>query len=597
MKMLSAMQSRLFAYLRKYLFPYVLLLGVAMLVLSAATAAVPLFVSRVVDLGTHLGATHLLDARGALKMREYSLALAGLFLLRAIANFCDDYLSAYIAGKITLDLRADLNESLQRQSLSFFNRTPTGVMVSRVINDVNAVTQGITGGAFSIFGDGATLIALLVTAFKLDWRLSIIAFIGFPIVVVPIVSLSKKVRRETKNSQRQMSGLQSLLHETFQGNRVVKAFGMEDYERMRFNRELKRLFRIGMRVARIKSFTGPLIEALGAFAVVAVVWWAIGSLQSGARTLGQFAGFFTVMILVYRPFKSLGKTNNTIQQGLAAAERVFEMMDQPSDVPDNPQGLELARGPHRIAFENVSFRYGDQWVLRDINLQIGAGQVVALVGMSGGGKSTLADLIPRFYDVQKGRVTVDGIDLRDLKIASLRAEIGLVTQHTFLFDDTIRANIAYGSVDSKIDRVIAAAKLANAHDFISRLPAGYDTMVGELGVRMSGGERQRIAIARALLKDAPILILDEATSSLDSESERSVQEALEHLMQNRTTLVIAHRLSTVRRADRIVVIVHGRIVEEGTHDELFARGREYRKLYDLQFMSPEDLAASGGLVN
>lgn len=597
MKMLSAMQSRLFAYLRKYLFPYVLLLGVAMLVLSAATAAVPLFISRVVDLGTHLGANHLLDAGGALKMREYSLALAGLFLLRAIANFCDDYLSAYIAGKITLDLRADLNESLQRQSLSFFNRTPTGVMVSRVINDVNAVTQGITGGAFSIFGDGATLIALLVTAFKLDWRLSIIAFIGFPIVVVPIVSLSKKVRRETKNSQKQMSGLQSLLHETFQGNRVVKAFGMEDYERMRFNRELKRLFRIGMRVARIKSFTGPLIEALGAFAVVAVVWWAIGSLQSGARTLGQFAGFFTVMILVYRPFKSLGRTNNTIQQGLAAAERVFEMMDQPSDVPDNPQGLELARGPHRIAFDNVSFRYGDEWVLRDINLQIGAGQVVALVGMSGGGKSTLADLIPRFYDVQKGRVTVDGTDLRDLKIASLRAEIGLVTQHTFLFDDTIRANIAYGSVDSKNDRVIAAAKLANAHDFISRLPAGYDTMVGELGVRMSGGERQRIAIARALLKDAPILILDEATSSLDSESERSVQEALEHLMQNRTTLVIAHRLSTVRRADRIVVIVHGRIVEEGTHDELFARGREYRKLYDLQFMSPEDLAASGGLVN
>jgi subfamily B ATP-binding cassette protein MsbA len=597
MKMLSAMQARLFAYLRKYLFPYVLLLGIAMLVLSAATATVPLLIRLVVDLGTNLGSAHLLDARGALKLREYSLALAGLFLLRAIANFCDDYLSAYIAGKITLDLRADLNESLQRQSLSFFNRTPTGVMVSRVINDVNAVTQGITGGAFSIFGDGATLIALLVTAFKLDWRLSIIAFIGFPIVVVPIVSLSKKVRRETKNSQRQMSGLQSLLHETFQGNRVVKAFGMEDYERMRFNRELKRLFRIGMRVARIKSFTGPLIEALGAFAVVAVVWWAIGSLQSGARTLGQFAGFFTVMILVYRPFKSLGKTNNTIQQGLAAAERVFEMMDQPSDVPDNPQGLELARGPHRIAFENVSFRYGDQWVLRDINLQIGAGQVVALVGMSGGGKSTLADLIPRFYDVQKGRVTVDGIDLRDLKIASLRAEIGLVTQHTFLFDDTIRANIAYGSVDSKNDRVIAAAKLANAHDFISRLPAGYDTMVGELGVRMSGGERQRIAIARALLKDAPILILDEATSSLDSESERWVQEALEHLMQNRTTLVIAHRLSTVRRADRIVVIVHGRIVEEGTHDELFARGREYRKLYDLQFMSPEDLAASGGLVN
>jgi subfamily B ATP-binding cassette protein MsbA len=597
MKILSAMQWRLLGYLRKYLFPYVLLLAIAMLILSAATAAVPLLIRLVGDLGTNLGSAPLLDAHGASKLREYSLVLAGLFLLRAIANFSEDYLSSYIAQKITLDLRADLNESLQRQSLSFFNRTPTGVMVSRVINDVNVVTQGITGGAFSIFGDGTQLISLLATAFYLDWQLAIVAFIGFPIVVVPIISLSKKVRRETKNAQKQMSGLQSLLHETFQGNRVVKAFGMEDYERMRFNRELKRLFRIGMRVVRIKAFTGPVIEAMGAFAVVAVVWWAIGSLQSGARTLGQFAGFFATMILVYRPFKSLGKINNVIQQGLAAGERVFEMMDQPSDVPDNPEGLELARGTHSIAFENVSFRYGDEWVLRDINLEIGKGQVVALVGMSGGGKSTLADLIPRFYDVQKGRVAVDGIDLRDLKIASLRAEIGLVTQHTFLFDDTIRANIAYGSGERKLDRVIAAAKLANAHDFISRLPAGYETMVGELGVRMSGGERQRIAIARALLKDAPILILDEATSSLDSESERSVQEALEHLMANRTTLVIAHRLSTVRRADRIVVIVHGRIVEEGTHDELFARGREYRKLYDLQFMSPEDLAGNGGLVN
>jgi len=597
MKILSAMQWRLLGYLRKHLFPYVLLLGIAMLLLSAATAAVPILIRFVGDLGTNLGGAHVLDAHGASKLREYSLVLAGLFLLRAVANFSEDYLSSYIAQKITLDLRADLNESLQRQSLSFFNRTPTGVMVSRVINDVNVVTQGITGGAFSIFGDGTQLISLLATAFYLDWQLAIVAFIGFPIIVVPIISLSKKVRRETKNAQKQMSGLQSLLHETFQGNRVVKAFGMEDYERMRFNRELKRLFRIGMRVVRIKAITGPVIEAMGAFAVVAVVWWAIGSLQSGARTLGQFAGFFATMILVYRPFKSLGKINNVIQQGLAAAERVFEMMDQPSDVPDNPAGLELARGTHIIAFENVSFRYGEEWVLRDINLEIGKGQVVALVGMSGGGKSTLADLIPRFYDVQKGRVAVDGIDLRDLKIASLRAEIGLVTQHTFLFDDTIRANIAYGSGERKLDRVIAAAKLANAHDFISRLPAGYETMVGELGVRMSGGERQRIAIARALLKDAPILILDEATSSLDSESERSVQEALEHLMANRTTLVIAHRLSTVRRADRIVVIVHGRIVEEGTHDELFARGREYRKLYDLQFMSPEDLAGNGGLVN
>ncbi len=597
MKLLTPLQWRLFGYLRRYLFPYVLLLGIAMGVLSAASAGIPLIIKMVVDLVTNLKVSHQLDAHGAMKLREYSLGLAGLFMLRALANFTDDYLSAYISQKLTMDIRADLNESLQRQSLSFFNRTPTGVMVSRVISDVGLVVSSLSGGIFSIFGDGMSLIALLVTAFWLDWHLAILAFIGFPIVVLPIASLSKKVRRETKNQQKQLSGLQSLLHETFQGNRVVKAFGMEDYERARFNRELKRLFRIFMRVARIKAFTGPLIEALGAIAVVAVVWWAVGSLQAGTRTLGQFAGFFTTMILVYRPFKALGKTNNSIQQGLAAAERVFEMMDLPSEVPDDPDGIDLQPGAHSVAFENVSFRYGDEWVLHDINLAIGAGKVVALVGMSGGGKSTMADLIPRFYDVQQGRVSVDGIDVRKLRLKSLRAEIGLVTQSTFLFDDTIRANIAYGSSDKKLERVIAAAKLANAHDFISRLPNGYETMVGELGVRISGGERQRIAIARALLKDAPILILDEATSSLDSAAERSVQEALEHLMANRTTLVIAHRLSTVRRADRIVVVVHGRIVEEGTHDELFARGREYRKLYDLQFMSPEDLAGNGGLVN
>ncbi|MGC1399845.1 ABC transporter ATP-binding protein, partial [Candidatus Binatus sp.] len=406
MKLLTPMQWRLFGYLRKYLFPYVLLLAIAMGVLSAATGGVPLLTKAVVDLGTNLGVHHQLDAHSAFKLREYSLVLAGLFLFRALANFSDDYLSAYIAQKMTMDIRGDLNESLQRQSLSFFNRTPTGVMVSRVINDVGMVVSSLSNGVFSIVGDGMSLIALLAVAFHIDWRLAIVAFIGFPIVVLPIVSLSKKVRRETKNQQKQLSGLQSLLVETLQGNRVVKAFGMEDYERGRFNRELKRLFRIFMRVARIKAFTGPLIEALGAFAVVAVVWWAVGSLQAGTRTLGQFAGFFAVMILVYPPFKSVSKTNNTIQQGLGAAERVFEMMDLPSEVPDDPNGIDLQPGPHSVAFENVSFRYGDEWVLHDINLEIGVGKVVALVGMSGGGKSTMADLIPRFYDVQLGQITV-----------------------------------------------------------------------------------------------------------------------------------------------------------------------------------------------
>jgi len=585
----TPLQQRLYRYLRPYLFPYVVLLAAAMLVLAGANAGIPFIIKRFLD--------QLVNLKRVGGLHELSILLAGLFLLRALGNFVNDYLSAYIQQKLVLDIRADLNESLQRQSLSFFNRTPTGMMVARVISDVNVVVAGLTEGAFSIWSDGVSMIALIATAFYMDWQLALIMLVGFPLGVGPVVRFSRRVRKETKNAQKQLGGLQALLQETFQGNRVVKAFGMEDYERSRFNKELRRLFRIYMRVARIKALTGPLVEAMGAFAVVAVVWYATSSLMAGARTLGSFAGFFTTMILVYDPFKGLSKSNNTIQAGLAAAERVFEMMDEPSDVPDDPAALEIPSGPLSIRFDHVSFRYGAEWVLRDINLEIGAGKVIALVGMSGGGKSTIADLIPRFYDVQEGRVAVNGVDLRSIKLASLRSQIGLVTQATFLFNDTVRANIAYGSTDRDFERIVKAARLANAHNFILRLPRGYDTVVGELGVRLSGGERQRIAIARALLKDAPILVLDEATSSLDSEAERSVQEALEVLMENRTTLVIAHRLSTVRRADRIIVVEHGRIVEEGTHDELFARDGEYRKLYDLQFVAAEEAPGNGGLVN
>jgi subfamily B ATP-binding cassette protein MsbA len=321
--------------------------------------------------------------------------------------------------------------------------------------------------------------------------------------------------------------------------------------------------------------------------VVGAAWYGASSVLTGGRTPGVFAAFFAALLLVYAPFKRLSRTNNSIQRVLAAAERVFEVLDLRTDVPEDPAPLMLPAGRHSISFEGVGFRYGEQWALRNINLKIPAGEVVALVGMSGGGKSTLADLIPRFYDPQEGRILIDGVDIRRFSLRSLRSGIGLVTQHTFLFNDTVRANIAYGSIEKSLDEVMAAAREANAHNFISKLPQGYDTVVGEMGVRLSGGERQRLAIARALLKDAPILILDEATSALDSEGERLVQEALERLMENRTTLVIAHRLSTVRRADRIAVMARGRIVEEGPHEELIALGREYRKLYDLQFHDSE----------
>jgi ATP-binding cassette, subfamily B, bacterial MsbA len=585
MKLLSPMLRRLIAYPRRYLFPYILVMCAAMLVVSSTEGSLVVIIKAFAD--------RFSIGRDISRLEPLTLLLFGLFTIRAVASFGADYLEAYVMQKVTMDIRGELNEALQNKPLSFFNRTPTGVMMSRVINDVQVVTNSGIDSFLSAFSDTTRLGALIAGALYVDWRFTLVALIVFPAAVLPITRFSRGMRKMTKDAQRQLSGLNTILQETYQGNRVVKAFGMEEYERTRFNRELRRLFRIYMRVARIKAITGPTIELMGAFAVIGIIWWGAYSVLAGARTPGVFLAFITAMILLYRPFKSLSTTNNNIQAGLAAAERVFEMMDYPTDVPDDPHGIELGEGARPVEFRNVSFRYSNEWVLRDINLTIGAGEVVALVGMSGGGKSTLADLIPRFYDVQRGYVMIDAIDVRRYKLGSLRAQIGLVTQHTFLFNDTVRNNIAYGIADQNFDQIVAAARLANAHDFITRLPDGYDTVIGELGVRLSGGERQRIAIARALLKNAPILILDEATSSLDSEAERQVQEALAHLMENRTTLVIAHRLSTVRRADRIAVLVHGEIVEEGTHSELMALRGEYSKLHGIQFAPVADLRGNG----
>ncbi len=592
MKLLTPLSRRVLTYLRPYSFPYMGMLVVAMIVSSATDGAIPLLIKHFTDQIYQLKSVQL-EA-----LRVVSLELVGVFVLRSLSSFGEDYLSAYIGQHITLDIRSALNRRLQRMSLSFFNRTPSGMMMSRVVNDVGVISNGITDGAFSVVGEGARLIAVLGAAFWIDWKLALIAFVVFPCAVGPVMAFSRRMRKLTKKAQKQMSGITSLLQEAYQGNRVVKAFGMEEYERERFDVELRRLFKFSMRAAVIKASTGPMIEAMSAVAILAVLWFGTASIIHGTRTIGTFTAFLVAMLIVYEPFKRLARINNTVQQSLGAAERVFDMMDQPIEIHDAPDAAVLGPGNHTIALEHVSFSYAKDWVLKDVSLEIPAGNVVALVGMSGGGKSTLADLIPRFHDVQEGRITVDGIEVKHLRLESLRAQIGIVTQHTFLFNDTIRANIAYGSQAKTQEQVIAAATAANAHDFITRLPKGYETMVGEMGVRLSGGERQRLAIARALLKDAPILILDEATSSLDSESERAVQDALETLMRNRTTLVIAHRLSTVRRADKIIVLVRGHIIEEGTHEELFARGQEYRKLYDLQFMTaPETEGGEPVVIN
>jgi subfamily B ATP-binding cassette protein MsbA len=576
---------RLLGYLGPYVWPRFTIAVVCMVLYSSTNGVMPYLVRSVFD--------DVFLNKQQWALRILPIAIVTVFLFRAAMSFSQSYLMEWIGQRIIADVRSALNAHLLRLSLSFYNRTPTGTLLSRMTNDVALMRSALTEAVASVMKDATSLLVLIVVAFYMDWVLALIAFVAFPLTVLPITRLSRRLRKFTRRGQVTLGNLATLLQETIQGNRVVKAFGMETYEIRRFDAESERLLRLYMKAARIKAFITPMMEVLASFGIAGVVWYGGASVMAGDRTPGAFMAFLTAMLLLYDPFKGLTKTNNVVQQGLAAAERIFEMLDQPSDVVDREDAHALDDFVDCIRFEQVTFHYEAEPVLHGIDLEIRRGEAVALVGRSGAGKSTVADLIPRFYEVSGGRITIDGRDVRDLTLASLRARIAVVTQFTFLFNDTVRNNIAYGDVGTSMERIEAAARAANAHEFIRELPRGYDTVIGELGVKLSGGQRQRLAIARALLKNAPILILDEATSALDNESERLVQEAIERLMAGRTTLVIAHRLSTIRNADRIAVLERGRIVEEGAHAELLARGGEYRRLYDLQFRD-EPRAAAGG---
>jgi len=574
---------RLLRYLRPYWWPHFTFAVVCMLAFSATNGVMPFLVRHVFD--------DVFTNKNLAALSVLPFVIVGVFVFRGVVAFGSTYLTEYVGQRIVADIRNEVNEHIQRLSLSFFNRTPTGTIVSRVTSDVAMVRTALTDSVASLLKDSSSLIILVTVAFYQDWFLALIAFFVFPVSVLPVIRLGKKLRTLANRGQVSMGAMTVLLQETIQGNRVVKAFGMERYEDQRFAAENERMFRLYMRSTMMRAIQNPTMEILAAFGIAGVVWYGGHSVIAGGRTQGAFFAFLTAVFLLYEPFKGLARTNTAIQQALGAAERVMELLDTQPDVRDRPDARRLEGIRDGIRLEHVGFRYDHDFVLRDVSMTIRRGEVVALVGASGGGKSTLADLIPRFYDVVEGRICIDGVDIRDYTLTSLRSEIAIVTQHTFLFNDTVRNNIAYGEVTKDMDAIIAAARAANAHEFIMELPQGYDTLIGELGVKLSGGQRQRLAIARALLKDAPILILDEATSALDNESERLVQGALEALMANRTTLVIAHRLSTVRRADSIVVLVRGRIVERGTHDELLALNAEYRKLYDLQFRDDETVEA------
>jgi subfamily B ATP-binding cassette protein MsbA len=433
--------------------------------------------------------------------------------------------------------------------------------------------------------DALTIMGLTGVILYMDWKLALLAFIVLPLAFYPIIEFGRRVRKVSTGCQESMAELSSFLHETIAGQKIVKAFGMEDHEKQRFFDKTNILFKLEIKAVIARSLTSPIMEFLGGVGVALIIWYGGYRVITGTSTPGTFFAFIAAVIMMYDPVKKVSRLHATIQEGLAAADRVFDIIERKSDIKEVPTPVIIHSGSHRVTFQDVSFTYDREPVLKNINLDVRAGEILAIVGTSGGGKTTLVNLIPRFYDVSQGAILVDGIDIRKASLTSLRRQIGIVTQDPILFNDSVRNNIAYGNLQASDQAILDAAKAAYAYDFVESFPQSFDTNIGELGSRLSGGEKQRICIARALLKDAPILILDEATSSLDSESEMLVQKALENLMRGRTTFVIAHRLSTVVYADRIAVIANGQIVESGTHQELLSCGGEYRKLYQMQFLN------------
>jgi len=506
-----------------------------------------------------------------------------IYFIKGICNYTQTILMSFIGQRVVADLRNKLYKQIQLQSLSFFTKNPTGLLMSRITNDVGSIQGAVSEALTSLMKDTFTILCLMFVVLYRDWQLGIIAMFVFPLTAYPIAKFGKKMRSIATRTQVTMGSLTTLLQETISGTRIVKAFSMEEYENQRFARENEHLFKLALKSVSVSAVSSPFMEFIGGLGIATIIFYGGYQVIKGFSTPGTFFSFLTALFMLYDPVRKLTSVNNTIQQGIAGAKRVFGIIDIVPDIRNNVNATDLPKISTGIDIQNVTFAYEETPVLKNINLSIKAGEVVAFVGMSGGGKTTLVNLIPRFYDVTEGRISIDGSDIREVTIESLRGQIAIVTQQTILFNDTVRNNIAYGNIEETEENIIQAAKAANAHDFIMNLPDGYDTVIGEQGAKLSGGERQRISIARALLKDAPILILDEATSSLDTEAEIEVQDALENLMEGRTTLIIAHRLSTIRNAHRIIVLANGEIMEEGTHESLMEKRREYFRFYTMQF--------------
>ena len=514
-------------------------------------------------------------------------AIVAVFLLKGVGSFVSSYLMAGVGQRVVMDLRNALYRHILNQSAGFFAHGATGRLLSRINNDVGQVQQVVSETVADLARESLAVVGLSALLFYYDARLTIVFLTGAPLVVYPLIRLGQRVRRTTRRSQEAIEQLSHLSTEAFTGHRIVKAFATEGHEAEKFNRAGYHLFRTNMKVTAALSSLPPLMELIGGIGMAAAIVYGSAQIAQHRLDTGAFALFMSTLLLMYGPAKKLSRVNADLQQAIAASERIFEMLDTHTEVVEERDAAPLAPFARSIEFRDVAFGYedGSPRILRSVSLPVRAGQMIAIVGRSGAGKTTLVNLLPRFYDVSAGAILIDGVDIRQVTVASLRKQIGIVTQDTVLFDDSIRGNIAYGSPQATLQQIESAARAANAHDFIAALAAGYETMIGERGQRLSGGQRQRIAIARAILKDAPILVLDEATSALDTESELLVQDALANLMMNRTSFVIAHRLSTIRRADAIIVLDRGSIVEIGRHDELLAKpDGKYASLYQSQLL-------------
>ncbi len=529
--------------------------------------------------------------KDVLRLKLIPLVIILIAITGGLGTYGYAYYMKYVGGNIIRQIRNLLFDKIQSFPLAFFHKEKIGALTSIITHDVNIikmmVSDAVTGSVKDCFQIGM-LIALI---FYQDWQLALIAMVVMPIAFIPVIQFGRRVRKMSTRHQEVMSDISAYIQEAFLSTKIIKAFGMESYEKKRFHEKSQRLFRREMKVITAKVLSSPVMELLAGVGASLVIWYGGYQVIIGNSTPGKFFSFMTAVFMLYTPVKKLNRANNVIQQGLAAVDRVFDIIEQKFDIQDPLNPITLPPPPHRVTFQHVFFKYQADLVLEDVCLDVLPGEVIAIVGMSGGGKTTLVNLIPRFYEVSRGAVLIDGIDIRDLETDNLRRRIAIVTQEPILFNDSVCNNIGYGKPSASFEEIENAAKLAYAYDFIQSFPQKFDTNIGDLGNRLSGGEKQRICIARALLKDAPILILDEATSALDSEAEDLVQKALGNLMQGRTTFIIAHRLSTIRFAHRIVVLAKGRIMEAGNHDELMFLKREYYKLHQIQLNGKSGIVA------